>query len=297
MPVDTPSFVPPATLIIGAGRLGTSLGEALRRAAWPVVLVARGDAGAARASVRGLDVVRSLGDAPSSRLVLLCVPDDAVTATAAALAATPGALAAGSIVLHTSGAVPVTALAALAPLTAGIGSLHPLQTVTEGSDAEALRGAPAAVSGDPEAIAAAEQVAQAVGLVPFRLADEAKPLYHAASAMAANFTVAVLDASIVLATAAGMPEDEARAAFTGLARTAVDRVARLGAPAALTGPIARGDVGTVRAHLEAMRHSAPDLVPLYIHAARRTLHLARRAGLDAEPARAIEAALHNSESE
>ncbi|MHB1313003.1 MAG: DUF2520 domain-containing protein, partial [Gemmatimonadaceae bacterium] len=113
--------------------------------------------------------------------------------------------------------------------------------------------------------------------------------------MAANFPVAMLDASISLATAAGMPDDVARPALTALARSAVDRVAHLGAPEALTGPIARGDAGTVRAHLVAMRQSAPDLAPLYIQAALRTLDLARRAGLGAAPAQRIAAVLHDAE--
>ena len=282
---------PPATLIVGAGRLGTSLGEGLHRAGWPVVLVARGEASAARAGARGLAVVRSLAVAPVAELVLLCIPDDAMSATALALSVVPRILRPSCVVLHTSGAVPVAALATVAPRVAAIGSLHPLQTVTEQSDAEVLRGASAAVSGDPAAIVMAERVAHALGLVPFRLTDEMKPLYHAASAIAANFTVALLDVAIRLATEAGMPGETARTAFAALARGAADRVSHLTTEEALTGPIARGDVGTVRAHLAALRQAAPEVVPMYVEAARCTLRLARRAGLDAGAARTIDAAL------
>jgi predicted short-subunit dehydrogenase-like oxidoreductase (DUF2520 family) len=196
-----------------------------------------------------------------------------------------------AVVLHTSGAVSVAALAGLAALGHRTGSLHPLQTVTDDAERDVLRGAPAAVSGDAVAMAEAERVAAAVGLVPFRLDDAAKPLYHAASSIAANFTVALLDAAMGTATAAGMTEAAARAAFAALARNAVDRVANQGPVAALTGPIARGDVGTVRAHLGALALAAPDLVPLYREAGRQTLQLARRAGLADHLAEPIEAAL------
>ncbi|MBA4072579.1 MAG: hypothetical protein C0497_12200 [Gemmatimonas sp.] len=281
----------PATLVVGAGRLGIAMAAGLREAGWPVVLVARGNASAARAAACGLAFVRSLGDAPAAGLVLLCVPDDAVSNAALALCDHPHLLSTSAVVLHTSGAVPVAALVALDALVAGTGSLHPLQTVTVHSSAGVLHGAPAAVSGDAIAIAMSERMCEALGLVPFRLADEMKPLHHAASAVAANFTVALLDVSIRLAVEAGMPTEAARSAFAALARSAVDRVADQPTEEALTGPIVRGDVGTVRAHLAALRRSAPEFLPLYIEAARCTLRLARRAGLDADAARTIAAAL------
>ena len=296
MAAAPPSLPPPATLIVGAGRLGVALGEGLYRAGWPVVLIARGDASAARAGARGLTVVRSLAGAAAAELVLLCVPDDAMSATALALSDAPQVLQPSCVVLHTSGAVPAAALSAVAPRVAAIGSLHPLQTVTEQSGAGVLRGASAAVSGDPAAVVMAERAAHAMGLVPFRLADEAKPLYHAASVIAANFTVALLDVAICLAADAGMPAEEARTAFAALARGAADRVSCQATDEALTGPIARGDVGTVRAHLAALRQSRPEVVPLYVEAARCTLRLAQRAGLGADAALAIDAALDDPES-
>jgi predicted short-subunit dehydrogenase-like oxidoreductase (DUF2520 family) len=123
--------------------------------------------------------------------------------------------------------------------------------------------------------------------VPFTLADHAKPLYHAASSMAANLTVGLLDAAIRMAAVAGMPDADARRALPVLARAAVEQMLQHGAESALTGPIRRGDAGTVRAHLDVMHREVPELVPLYIHAARQTLELARRAGLADAPADAV----------
>jgi len=291
MPAASPQVTPPSVLIVGAGRLGTVLGAALQHAGWPVTIVARGDASAARAAARELQVIRSVDAARDAALVLLCVPDDAVRAAAAAVAASPRALAPGGIALHTSGAAPVTTLACLEARAGGTGSLHPLQVVTGASESDVLRGAPAAISGNPEALRMAARVAEAVGLVPFALTDDAKPLYHAASSMAANFTVGLLDAAIRVATASGMSGTEARRACVALARAAVDRVEELGTEAALTGPIVRGDAGTVRAHLAALHQQLPELVPLYVHDARQTLALAQRAGLDPVAAGRIASAL------
>lgn len=287
MLVDASGPPHPSTLIIGAGRLGTILAVALQRAGWPVTIVARGARSAARATDRGLRVLRSTDNAPRSDIVLLCVPDDAIASMALALASASNAPAVGAIVLHTSGAVPVTALDALATTARATGCLHPLQTVTEESESDVLHGAPAAITGSIEALDAAERVAVAVGLVPFPLADHAKPLYHAASSMAANLTVGLLDVAIRLATTSGMSDTDARRAMPALARAAVDRMLQVGAESALTGPIRRGDTGTVRAHLDAMHRQVPELVPLYIHAARQTLALARRAGLAGESADAV----------
>ena len=243
-----PTVPPPATLIVGAGRLGTALGEGLQRAGWPVVLVARSEASAVRAGARGLAVVRSLAVAPVADLVLISVPDDAMAGAARALAAAPQLLRPSSIVLHTSGAVPISALRDAAPTGTPIGSLHPMQSVTAQSGAAVLRGASAAMSGDPAALAMAERVAQALGMDPFRLA-------------------------------AG----------------ATARVTEVETTGALTGPIARGDAGTVRLHLAALRQSAPHILPLYVEAARSTLRLASRAGLNADAVRAIAAALDDAE--
>lgn len=291
MLVDSSDPPHPSTLIIGAGRLGTILAVALQRAGWPVTIVARGARSAARATDRGLRVLRSTDSAPRADIVLLCVPDDAIASTAVAEASAPHTPAAGAIVLHTSGAVPVTALDALATTARATGCLHPLQTVTEDSAWDVLQGAPAAITGSIVALDAAERLAVAVGLVPFPLADDAKPLYHAASSMAANLTVGLLDAAIRLATTSGMSDADARRAFPALARAAVDRMLQVGAESALTGPVRRGDAGTVRAHLDAMHRQVPELVPLYIQAARQTLALARRAGLADASADAVAQAL------
>src|SRR5918912_4060992 len=154
--------------VIGRGRVGSAVAERLRE--------------------RGI----ALRD-DRAELVLLCVPDAAIAGVAAAVEPGPW-------VAHTSGATPV---AALAPHRRRF-SVHPLQTFTRARGAEQLDGAYAAVTGDTrDAVAAGFDLARTLGLEPFEIADEDRPLYHAGAAVASNFLVTLHAAAAQLATAAG----------------------------------------------------------------------------------------------
>jgi predicted short-subunit dehydrogenase-like oxidoreductase (DUF2520 family) len=225
--------------IIGAGRLGTALSSALRAA--------------------GLRVEGPLrrGEAPhrAATLVLLTVPDGAIAGAARAVAS-------GPVVGHCSGATtlePVTAAGHRAL------SLHPLMTVPSGAATE-FRGAGAAVAGsDAAALEAARTLAEAVGLVPVTVPDEDRAAYHAAASIASNFLVTVEATAERVAATAGVRRD----LLVPLVRATVDNWAALG-PAALTGPIARGDDQTVERHRAALRERAPEVLPLYDALARAT---------------------------
>src|SRR5919198_2187591 len=181
-------------------------------------------------------------DGAGADVVLLCVPDSEI-ATAA------GAVAPGPLVGHCSGA---TGLDVLAPHE-GFG-LHPLMTVTRrGAD---FQGAGAAVAGTSDrALAVARRLAERLGMRPFEIADEERAAYHAGAAMASNFLIA-------LESAAERVAGVDRALLVPLVRATVETWAADG-PLALTGPIARGDEGTVARHREAIAERAPDLLALY----------------------------------
>jgi predicted short-subunit dehydrogenase-like oxidoreductase (DUF2520 family) len=235
--------------IVGRGRLGTALAAALR---------ARGH------SVTG-PLGRGRHDAPAGPgVVLLCVPDGDIAAAAAAVPPRPGLL-----VGHCSGA---TGLEVLAPHEAL--ALHPLMTVTDRG--ATFAGAGAAVAGSTDrARATARALAVSLGMRPFAVADEDRVAYHAAAAVASNFLLALEDAAERLAASAGVP----REALVPLVRATVDNWAAQGAPAALTGPIARGDEAVVARHRAAVAERAPDLAPLYDALAQATRRVA--AGVDA----------------
>jgi predicted short-subunit dehydrogenase-like oxidoreductase (DUF2520 family) len=217
--------------VIGAGRLGTALAAALRAS--------------------GLSVDGPLGREPGvagATLVLLCVPDGEIAAAAAALP--PGPLAG-----HCSGATTLDPLAGHEAF-----SLHPLMTVPAGSPPEVFRGASAAVDGaTPRALAAAEELARRLGMRPMRVAAEDRAAYHAAASIASNFVVTLEAAAERLAATAGVD----RAALAPLVRAAVETWAELGPERALTGPIARGDEGTVTRQREAIVQRTPELAPLF----------------------------------
>jgi predicted short-subunit dehydrogenase-like oxidoreductase (DUF2520 family) len=180
-------------------------------------------------------------------IVLLAVQDGSIAAAAAELA-TGGGVTARHVVLHLSGMLDQTPLAPLARTGAALGVFHPLQAIAQPETApERLRGALAVLTGDARAIAAGETLARSLGLRPVVLPPPGKVRYHAAAAIASNYLV-------VLAIMAGT----------------LDNLSAEG-PAALTGPIARGDVATVRAHLAAL---PPGLRTLYTALGRVAVDLA-----------------------
>jgi predicted short-subunit dehydrogenase-like oxidoreductase (DUF2520 family) len=196
-----------------------------------------GSAVAARLEERGVEL-RDDGE-----LVLLCVPDKAIRDVARGL--TPGPW-----VAHTSGATPLSALERHERRF----SLHPLQTFTRSRGPEQLDGAYAAVTAETdEARGRGFELAQLLGLEPFELADDARPLYHAGAAIAANYLVTLHRVAAELLEAAGAPPE----ALVPLMRRTIENDFEL------TGPIERGDHETVEAHLRAIRAERPELEPLY----------------------------------
>jgi predicted short-subunit dehydrogenase-like oxidoreductase (DUF2520 family) len=202
-----------------------------------------GGAIAARLRERGLPVAAGREAAADAELVILAVPDGAISAVARGLAPGPW-------VAHVSGATP---LAALDPHRRRF-SVHPLQTLSRERGPEQLDGAWAAVTAEnDEAATVARWLAETLGLRPFPLADADKPLYHAGAAIASNFLVTLYRAAASLMDETGAP----REALIPLMQRTMDN------GFVLTGPIARGDWSTVEAHLRALESRAPELVPLY----------------------------------
>lgn len=229
--------------VVGQGRLGTALADALADAGFEVVgPLGRG------ADPAGMDVV------------LLCVPDGEIAAAAAAVSP-------GPLVGHCSGA---TGLAPLAPHRAL--SLHPLMTVTP--EGATFAGASCAVDGTSDhEVAAAELLATCLGMHPTRIGDEDRAAYHAAASVASNFLVTLEDAAERLAATAGA----GRELLVPLVRAAVENWAAHGPERALTGPVARGDESTVARQRAAVAERTPDLLPLFDALTDATRALAARA--------------------
>jgi predicted short-subunit dehydrogenase-like oxidoreductase (DUF2520 family) len=239
----------------------------------PLVVVGRGRAGrslAAAASAASLDVTLAASDAETGELggaaVLLCVPDEAISEACARIAPSRPAL-----VGHVSGATTLEPLAAAREQGAATFSLHPLQTFPDGDTA--VDGTPAAIAGSTdESLGCARGLAIALGMRPFEVPEESRAAYHAAAAIASNLLVALEESAAELLGRIGI--EDARELLAPLVLRSAANWAERGS-AALTGPIARGDRGTVERHRAAIAESAPELLPLYDALAGRAEAVAR----------------------
>ena len=283
---------PPIIGIVGAGAVGTALGLALSRAGWPIQAVASRDA-KRRDHFRSLVEVSRVFVDPEPlldevELIVLAVPDDVVGPLASSLR-----MYGGQAMIHTSGALGAEVLAPAMAAGTQIGAFHPLVAFADTERAvQALHGATVAIEGDDQLAAMLADMAEAIGARPVRLAPGSKAAYHAAAVLAAGGLVALLDAIAELGRVAGLDEAGALAIYGPLIEGTLGNARALGIRAALTGPVTRGDVGTLRSHQDALRAHAPGVLDLYVAAARREIDLAEaRRALAPEDATQMRAAL------
>jgi predicted short-subunit dehydrogenase-like oxidoreductase (DUF2520 family) len=269
----------PSVGIIGAGAVGTALGVAISRAGWPVAAVASRDAGRRERFCALVPAARGFAEATAIldevELMILAVPDDAIPAVVESLR-----LYSGQILVHTSGLLGAEVLQPALAAGSHVGAFHPLVSFTSDVErsVEAIKGATIALEGDDRLIGLLADLAEAIGGVPVRLPPGSKPAYHAAAVLTSGGAVALLDAVVNLAAVAGMDERGALAVYGRLLEQTLANARAGGVAQALTGPITRGDVGTVQAHLAAVRQFAPAVEELYLAAARRELGLVEQRG-------------------
>ena len=265
--------------VVGAGRVGTALAVLLSKAGHRLVGVSGGDASRSRAETY-LPAVPFLPpqDAVShAEAVVIGVPDDAIARVCADLAA-GGAFHERHGVCHLSGSAPLLALGPARAAGAHVFSMHPVQTFPDvDAGIERLPGSYVAVTAWEEAAyRIGEGLAHDAGGRPFRLQEERKALYHAAAVFSSNSLVTIEAMAERLFRAAGV--DDPLAVMTPLIRGTVDSLLEVGPAEALTGPVIRGDAGTIRRNLEALASHARDAVPAYVALARASLDLAERTG-------------------
>ncbi|HEV7649312.1 MAG TPA: DUF2520 domain-containing protein [Actinophytocola sp.] len=275
----------PARLAVGvvsAGRVGAVLGAALARAGHTVVAASGVSAESVR---RARDLLPGVPLLPPDEvvaradLVLLALPDDALAGMVRGLAAAD-ALRPGQIVVHTCGAHGTAVLAPAVEHGALPLALHPVMTFTgRAEDLERIAtccfGVTAA-DADEAAWSVGEALVVEMGAEPVRVPEAARPLYHTALAHGANHLVTLVAEAADLLRRAGVENPERM--LGPLLSAALDNALRHG-DRALTGPVARGDAGTVRTHLRVLAEHAPDMLPAYRVLATRTARRAEQAGL------------------
>ena len=246
--------------IIGAGKVGHTLALLLQQQGWQLAAVVSRSGRALWADHCGGRIVPCIADLPRADVLIISTPDDAIAAAAQEAAALPW-LHGGVLALHLSGAKSAAALDALAARGVRTGSLHPVFAFAD--------------------------VAAALGLRAFEMPSEQKARYHAALSAASNFSVALAAYAQNLLQPLALPEALSRELVVNLMRQSVENVAAMPPAAALTGPIVRGDEGTVAAHLAALSAVEREA---YVAWARQTLILAA-ARLDEEAYARVEKVL------
>lgn len=263
--------------IIGTGRLGTTLAVALASRGYEIRSLVARTAESARKAARLLDAdvqvlaaktLRSLIDAD---LFLITVPDDQIPLVARELGEINADRKKKSTVLHTSGARSSEVLAPLREKGWHTGSIHPLMSVSAVHDAS-LEGAFWSVEGDRTALRLGKEIVRDLGGKSFSIRTEDKPLYHAAAVMVSGNVVALFDVALEMLGECGLDRKTARAVLLPLIASTVRSLQTKSPEESLTGTFSRGDVETVKRHLEVMRN--PEVKNLYRILGKRSLKLA-----------------------
>ena len=265
--------------VVGTGKAGAPLGAALARAGHPVVAASGvSDLSRLRAEslLPGVALVSVQEVVAASDLVLLAVPDDALADLVAGLAATKS-FKPGQFVVHIAGRYGVNVLAPATAAGALPMALHPVMTFTGTSlDLHRLSGAPFGVTSPEELKPAAQALVVEMGGEPVWIPEQARPLYHASLAHGSNHLTALIADVLSLLSSAGV--EEPAKLVEPLLYASLANVLERG-DAALTGPVSRGDAGSVAAHLQALEGAPRETRDAYIVLARLAAVRALDAGL------------------
>jgi predicted short-subunit dehydrogenase-like oxidoreductase (DUF2520 family) len=257
--------------VVGAGRVGAVLGAALQTAGHRVVAAAgESDASQRRMAelLPGTPRRKPSAVAKACDLLLLAVPDD-MLANVVTMLADSGALHEGQHVVHTSGRHGLAVLAPARSVGAQVAAMHPAMTFTGTAvDLDRLPGTVFGLTADEDQRPFVEGLVADLGGTPMWVPEEMRTLYHAGLAHGANHLVTLVTEAMEILSAAGAADPAGT--LRPLLTAALDNALEHG-DAALTGPIVRGDLGTVRAHLEDITANAPQTVPSYVALARATL--------------------------
>jgi predicted short-subunit dehydrogenase-like oxidoreductase (DUF2520 family) len=275
----------PSITIIGAGNLANGLAIALRGAGYEIrEIISRGQAGSltrARRLAGKVGAVAVSGNRTQilGEVVWFCIPDDAIADAAELLKnATDWR---GRIALHSSGALNSGELVELRQRGAAVASAHPMMTFVRGSR-PSLAGVPFTIEGDQKAVRMARTIVADLGGQAFSIHKQHKAAYHAWGMFTSPLLIALLATSEKVAAAAGVGRKAARERMLPILRQTLSNYAALGAPGAVSGPIARGDIDTIKKHLKVL-HAIPGAREVYSVLARaglRDLPAKNRAALE-----------------
>lgn len=252
--------------IIGLGKVGTAMGYLLKKAGYPIVAIADrlSDALVQAHPFTGGRICQTIAEAAGEADTILIATTDDVIATACREIVDAGAVRPGQKVIHFSGAGSLELLSAAKEAGAGIASIHPIQSFADVEGAiQNIPGSTFGITADTEIRAWAVDLVLALEGVPFFVPDNDKPLYHAAACIASNYLTTLLYMVEEIYLSLGLNREEAIRAFWPLVRGTLKNIEERGSVQALTGPIARGDIGTVEKHILAFQDKLPEFLHAY----------------------------------
>ena len=263
---------------IGAGTVGTALAARLSGRGYPVVAVSSLSRASAQKLAQAAGGCRVFDDnqtvADNAELIFITTPDDAIAFVVSKVSWRPG-----QSVVHCSGADSTDILQPAKEAGAKVGAFHPLQTFA--SPRQAMKNIPGstfALEAEEPLLSTLKDMAVALDGQWVELKASDKVLYHAAAVLACNYMVTLTKLATDLWQTFDVPQEKATKALVPLLRGTLHNIETIGIPNCLTGPIARGDIGTINKHLDALKTTAPNLVSTYCELGRQTISIALAKG-------------------
>jgi len=252
--------------ILGMGKVGTAVGYLLRSKGYEIVGVADISAASAEkgAEYTGGKVCVSPVDAASQAdTVFITTGDDAISPVFEEISK-KGGVTAGNKVVHMSGAGGLDLLKSARQAGAYIASIHPIQSFADVEGAvQNIPGSTFGITADDEIKDWAARIVRNLGGIPFFVSDVDRPLYHAAACMASNYLVTLMYMVEEVYETVGLSREDAARSFWPLVTGTIKNIETGGTVQSLTGPISRGDIGTLKKHLQAFRDRLPELLVVY----------------------------------
>ena len=275
---------------IGAGTAAKTLAVALKHKGYDVAAVSSRSLRSAQKLAGLIDGCRALADnqqaADAADIIFITTPDDVIASAAAGVR-----WQAGQSAVHCSGADSTDSLAAAKEAGADVGVFHPLQTLASLRQ-ENLLGITYAIEAGEPLLSILKQMAADLGGNSIEIKPQDKVLYHAAAVFACNYLITLVKTATDLWQGFGIPQEQAIRALLPLMKGTINNIENIGIPQCLTGPIARGDAGTIRKHLKALRAASPELIPTYCELGLKTIPIALAKGrIDPKQARRLESIL------
>ena len=261
---------------IGAGTIATALAVALSHKGYPVVAVSSRSQQSTDKFARLIDSCQAYSSnqevADAAELVFIATPDDVIASVVTEIKWQPG-----QSIVHCSGADSTDILAPAREAGAAVGAFHPLQTFV-GLRQENLPGITYTLEAEEPLLTTLKEIATTLGGRWIVLKAEDKILYHAAAVFACNYLITLVKIATDLWQSFGIPPQQATQALLPLLRGTINNIDATGIPRCLTGPIARGDSGTIKKHLDALQKAAPELIATYRELGLKTIPIALSKG-------------------